>query len=61
MKWSKWSVFATGGKWKIDSKEWLVKNQEQKEATWHKYGRLVRKWDIDKVTHRQNVTWNTCI
>ena len=55
MKWSKWSVFATEGKWKIDSKEWLVKNQEQKRATWHKYERLVRKGGIGKVTHRQNV------
>jgi len=54
MKWSKWSVFAADGKWKIDSKEWLVKNQEQKKATWHKYGRLVRKgalirWHMGKM------------
>jgi len=35
--------FATDEKWKIDSKECLVKNQEQKSATWHKYKRIVTK------------------
>jgi len=35
--------FATDEKWKIESKEWLVNNQEQKRVTWHKYKRLVTK------------------
>ena len=35
----------------IDSKEWPVKDQEQKRATWYKYERLVTKEDLDEVTH----------